>query len=211
MKTIKITDWQQYKMIGKMISNPSSSALAYVLSDTNYDKDKYNHNIWVYQDHRHFQLTAFDEESNYVWIDDETILFTSSRKKDKDKKHESDCYTISILGGEAKKVFSIPLQLSSIKVINPNELLIVATDDARYPDAYKATEADRKKMVEELKAEEYVTILEQIPFYSNGGTFTSFKRSRLYHYDVEKDELTPLTKIDYEVSQVELNQEKQKF
>lgn len=210
MKTIKTTDWQKFKMIGKLSSNPSQNACAYVLSDTDYDKDKYNHNIWIYQDHRHFQLTSFDEESNLVWMDDETILFTSGRRKDKDKKHETDCYTISILGGEAVKAFSVPVTVNSIKAINDNELLMIVLDDARYPEAYKATEANRKKMTEELKEADYVNIIDQIPFYTNGGTFTSFKRKRLYHYDIAKKQLKPLTKIDYDVQQVELNKEKTK-
>jgi dipeptidyl aminopeptidase/acylaminoacyl peptidase len=210
MKTIKSTDWQQFKMIGKINANPSQSALAYVVSNTDYIKDKYNHNIWVYQDHRHFQLTTFDKESNFVWLDDETILFTSTRKKDKKKKQETDCYCISILGGEASKVCTLPLSLSSMKVINANELLILAEGDARYADAYKASKEDRKKMVEDLKEQEYVTILNQIPFYSNGGTFTSFKRSRLYHYDISEDKLTPITDIEYDVEQIQLNQDKTK-
>lgn len=210
MKTLSSKDWQQYKMIGKVMASPDHQALAYVLSETDYKNDAYKHNIWVYEDNRHFQLTTFDQESNFVWFDEKSILFTSTRKKDKKTDHESEVYCISILGGEAIKLFSLPIKVSSMKVINEDELLILADVDSRFLNIHTASKDERTKMHQQHKEDEIINIIENIPFYENGGSYTTYKRSRLFHFIISKEKLTPITSIDYNVEKVELNQDKTK-
>ncbi len=208
MKPITTETWQSFKFLANLKANPTKKALAYVVSSVDYDKDKYNHNIWIYQKNRHFQLTACDKQTSYTWLDDETIMFVANRNKDKEDTAKSDVYTISIYGGEAKKSFTIPNKVTNIEALSNLDFLITCIDDVRYPDFYKATEQDKEKNVKELKDNDFVQEINQIPFYSNGGTFTSNKRTRLYRYDKEKDKLVPLTTLDMNVHGFELNKDK---
>ena len=211
MKKMTADYWQNYNYIGNLSSNDKQDTLAYVLSRTDFKKDRYKHNIWIYQDNRHFQLTSFDDESTYCWLSDDVILFTSNRKKSKEEGlPKTDFFTISIHGGEAKHVFSVPMIITDMKVMNSNEVVLSAVCDVRYPDLYKANKEECATIAKNEKEENFVEIIEQIPFYTNGGSFLSNKRNRLFHYKIDKKEIKPLTKIDFQVSSFQLNNERSK-
>jgi hypothetical protein len=79
-----------------------------VLSAADLKKDTYEHNIWVKEQNRLFQLTAFNQESFYIWLDDGSILFSSGRQKDEQNKALStDFFRISLSGGEADQIILI--------------------------------------------------------------------------------------------------------
>ncbi len=211
MTAITSEFWQQYKYIGNLSSNPKQDTCAYVRSSSDIKQDKYKHNIWIYQNSRHFQLTAFDDEATYCWLDDESILFTSNRKKSKEEGlPQTDFFTISTLGGEAKQLFSVAMVVTDLKTLNSNEVLLSAICDVRYPDLYKASKEELKSIAKTEKDQSFVEEINQIPFYTNGGSFLSNKRSRLFHYNIDKKELKPLTKIGLQVSSFQINSDQTK-
>ncbi len=75
------------------------------------DENKYLSNIWLYNvDNKTInKLTAFNQESSYVWLDDENIIFSTVREeKDKKRKEKGEPFTIyyiiNIKGGEAQNI-----------------------------------------------------------------------------------------------------------
>ena len=209
MKKIETSHWQSFQFLANAISSPNKQALAYVVSTTDFDNDKYNHNVWIYQKDRNFQLTACDKVATYSWLNDSTLLFVGNRK-DKDDPITSDVYKISIYGGEATHYLNVPGKCSNLTIINEDEFLFISQDDDRYPDFYKANKEEKEKIIKERKDNEYYQEITQIPFYSNGGTYTSYKRNRLYRFDKVKEKLTPLTKMTLNVMDVQLNNDKTK-
>ncbi len=206
MSIINTDVWQRFKFLGNVSSNPGFDACAFVVTTTDYKNDKYKHNIWLYQQERMLQLTGFDDESTYVWLDDQTILFTSNRSKNKEEGIiQTDFFTISIHGGEAKKAFSIPMIVTDFKVLDQKTLIMSALCDVDFADIHKADKETIEKRAKTKKDEQFFEIIDQIPFYFNGSSFTSGKRNRLYRYDISNETLTPLTKIDFQVSSFQLS------
>ena len=119
MKKISLDSWLDYRFISNVKENPSNRKFAYVLSKADLKKDAYEQNIWVVEQNRHFQLTAFNQESFYIWLDDDSILFSSGRQKDEQNKSlNTDFFKISLSGGEAIKQFSLPLIVTSLEKLN---------------------------------------------------------------------------------------------
>lgn len=143
MEQLKLNDWTKIQFIGNLKTSPSQKAFAYSVASTNLDKNRYDTNIHVFDGQRHYQLTGMNKESVAVWLDDETILFSSKRLQEDVKGVQTDFFTISLKGGEALKAFSVPLAVSGIKLLSEGQYLITALTDLRYPHDYKASDKQR--------------------------------------------------------------------
>lgn len=209
MKQMQLDDWMKIKFIGNLKSSPNQKAFAFSVASTNLDKNRYDVNIHVYDGQRQYQLTGTNKESVAVWIDDETILFSSKREQEEMKNVQTDFFTISLKGGEAQKSFSIPLAVTGIKVLDAGKYLMTALTDLRYPHDYKASDKMRDQRTKQIKNEAFFTEINEIPFYANGTDFTAYRRVRLFHYDVQTNTLKPLTEASFSVEQFEISQDKQ--
>ncbi len=202
MKKIEIDTWLEAKFIGSLQENPTYTKFAYVVSNVNLKKDLYEHNIWVSEKDRNFRLTGFNQESFFVWIDDDRILFSSGREKDESKKGAlTDFYTISCTGGEAVKSFSIPLQVTSIQYLQHGKYVFTAISDINHPNYDKYSDQKKQKVVDKEKENHYFEEIHELPFWSNGQQMTDYKRNRLYIYDSETQKCTPITKPTFSVGQ----------
>lgn len=151
-----------------------------------------------------------NKESVAIWLDDETILFSSKRLQEDVKGVQSDFFTISLRGGEALKAFSVPLAVSGIKLLTEGQYLISALADLRYPNDYKASDKQRDARIKQSKDEAFFTEVEEIPFYTNGSDFTVYQRVRLFHYTIEGNVLIPLTDPSFSVEQFEITEDREK-
>ena len=204
MQKLQYDDWMKIKFIGNLKTSPSQSAFAFSVASTNLDKNRYDVNIHVYDGERQYQLTGTNKESVALWINDETILFSSKRLQEDVKGVQTDFYTISLKGGEALKAFTVPLAVTGIKVLDDGQYLLSALTDLRYPNDYKASDKVRDARAKQLKDEAYFTEINEIPFYSNGSDFTVYQRVRLFHYDAQSNTLKPLTEASFNVEQFEI-------
>lgn len=198
MNPLKLDDFLKYKFLSNITYSPNGKAAALTLSTCNYDSNLYNNNIWLYENDNFKQLTALDKESSFIWEDDEHILFSAIRSDEDKKKVEAKeemtvYYRINIHGGEATKAFTIPLQVSYIEPINGHRYLIKSSCDANYPDFYKMTSNEREAVIKARALEEDYQVLDEIPFWTNGGSFTNKLRTRLFIFDSETNELTLVT------------------
>lgn len=206
MQHIEIDHWCKFKFLSTLKHSPSYKRLAFVVSNTNLKEDKYESNIWVKEQDRTFQLTSFKQESSYIWLNDDTILFSSAREKKQDVKTLStDFFEISLHGGEASKVFTLPLAVTYIESIGNKEFLVSGIIDIEHPDYFRYPTKKQEALVAKAKENEYVEIIEEIPFYSNGQQFIDNKRTRLFHYDQQKNKLTPITSKTFDVGFVKVN------
>ena len=87
----------------------------------------------------------------------------------------------------------IPLLVTAIKMIDKDNFVLTAQYDNYGINLNELTGEERSKAVAKLKEEKDYEVLDEIPFWSNGGGFTNQKRNRLYLYNRISNEVTPLS------------------
>ena len=201
MKLMDTKTWQGLKFLGNLQANANLNACAYVLSESNEKEDKYHHDIWIYQKNRHFQLTNNHKASNYTWLDHKHLVFSVA----KDEGKGTDVFKISIMGGEATLLFTTPLMIQQLKVLNDQQFLIIAGAHDHFLDIHKATPEELEKFGAQMKENDYYQEINQLPFYFNGGSFISNQFKRLYVYDVQASQLKPISNEKMDVQSIELH------
>ncbi|MDN5199888.1 prolyl oligopeptidase family serine peptidase [Fulvivirgaceae bacterium BMA10] len=123
---------------------------------------------------RTFQLTDNEESDHSPFFskDNETIYFLSSREKGK------KLWSMSIFGGEAKKVHEFKNGISNVRWLKDNTLALISNEG--------------KTLYEEETKKDNTQVIEDS---------LHWKINRLYSFDLKKKELTRLTDNKYPVSQ----------
>jgi len=216
MKNLKLDDFTNFKFISSVNISPDAKNCAFVVTRIDIEENKYLSNIYIAdENYKIKKLTSFNEERKFLWKDKKTIIFTSLReKKDKEKAENgypiTSFYEINIEGGEANKIFSIPLNVYSTEIIDENHYLFTALYDQDLGEYFNLTEEEMDKKIKEKKDNSDYEIFDEIPFWSNGEGFTNKKRVRLYYYIKNENKLIPITDEFTNVHQVHLSKEKDK-
>ncbi|MBU5257502.1 S9 family peptidase [Tissierella praeacuta] len=214
MENLKLDDFTKYKFLSCIRFSPNGKNLGFILHRMDTEENKYLSNIYIYNEEKksEFKLTSLDEESSFIWKDNNTILFPAIRnKKDKERKDEfTTYYEISINGGEANKAFEIPLNISSLEFLDEDSLLITAAFDPNHPNLKVLSGEEKEKVIKKMEEDKDYEVLDEIPFWSNGIGFTNKKRNRLYIYNLKSKILNPITDEFTEVESFRLNKDKSK-
>ena len=77
-------------------------------------------NLWIMEENKEaVQLTSSGKDGDFIWEDEQTILFVSERSEKKDDLEEKTTfYRINIHGGEAKQAFSVSRSVSFFKKLS---------------------------------------------------------------------------------------------
>lgn len=200
MENLKLKDFLDYKYLSNLEFSPNGENAGFVVNTTNYDDNNYQSNIWLLNNKtkKYSKLTSLNEERSFLWIDNSTIIFPATRDaKLKEKVSQGEkwtaYYSIDINGGEANKYMQIPLMVTAIKMIDKDNFVLTAKYDNYGINLNEMTGEERTKAIAKLKEEKDYEVLDEIPFWSNGGGFTNQKRNRLYLYNRVSNEVTPLT------------------
>lgn len=200
MENLNLKDFLEYSYLSGIETSPDEKNIGFVVHKGDYEENNYKSNIWVInkETKKYFRLTGIGEEKSFLWLNETEILFPSMRdKKLKAKIEEGEkwtCYySISINGGEAQEYMRIPLNVTSIKKIDEENFLLTAQFDNYGINLNELTGEERAQAIKKIKEDKDYEILDEIPFWSNGGGFTNKKRNRLYTYNRSTKELTPIT------------------
>ncbi|MDM7320204.1 peptidase S9 [Fervidobacterium sp. SC_NGM5_O18] len=200
MAKITLEDLLNFKFISSLEVSPDGRKLAFVVHEMNKDDNLYNSNIWLYDTVAGSlsQLTSSNRDSSPIWLDDSRLLFISWRdEKDRKRKENGEpltpFYEIDVEGGEARKLFELPLYVERIKKLNDNTFLFIAEYDYRLGEFWKLSVEEKEKVLKALKEEKDYEVLDEIPFWANGVGFTNKKRSRLFRYNIQTQEIIPIT------------------
>jgi len=199
MKKIEINSFLDFKYPSAPGFSPDGKLAAFIVQTASLEDNKYNGDIYILdvESKKTRRLTASGDAKSYVWTKDNTLLFPAMRDAKLKKKAESGelisaWYEISPYGGEAELAFTLPMAGGRLYPIDSDRYLVSGSYDNNRPDLDAMDEKERKKALEQLKNPAY-EILEEAPFWFNGGGFTSGKRSRLYLYTRSTGELKPIT------------------
>lgn len=200
MENLKLKDFLDYKYLSNLEFSPNGENAGFIVNTTNYDDNNYQSNIWLLNNKtkKYSKLTSLNEERSFLWIDNSIIIFPATRDaKLKEKVSQGEkwtaYYSIDINGGEADKYMQIPLMVTAIKMIDKDNFVLTAKYDNYGINLNEMTGEERTKAIAKLKEEKDYEVLDEIPFWSNGGGFTNQKRNRLYLYNRVSNEVTPLT------------------
>lgn len=200
MENLKLRDFLDYNYLSSIEVSPDEKNTAFIVHRGDYDDNDYKSNIWVMNNEtkKYFRLTGMNEERSFLWLDETKILFPSMRdKKLKVKVEEGEkwtCYySIDINGGEAQEYMRVPLIVTSIKKIDGDNFILTAKYDNYGVNLNELTGEARAEATKKIKEDKNYEILDEIPFWSNGGGFTNKKRNRLYIYNRATEEITPVS------------------
>lgn len=200
MENLKLKDFLDYNYLSGMEISPDEKNIGFVVHKADYDENKYNSNIWIMnkESKRYFRLTGMDEERSFLWLNNSNILFSGMRdKKLKAKIDEGEkwsCfYSIDINGGEAQEYMRIPLKVTSIKSIDEENFILTAQYDNYGINLNELTGEERAEALQKIKEDRDYEIIDEIPFWSNGGGFTNKKRNRLYLYNKTSKKLQAIS------------------
>ena len=199
MKKIEINSFLDFKYVSNPGFSPDGKLAAFVVQTASLEDNKYNGDIYVLdvESKKVRRLTAAGDAKGYVWSKQGTLLFSAMRddkmKKKAEAGEEISCwYEIDPCGGEAVPAFSLPIRANGIFPVDEDRFVVTASHDNNRPNLEGMSDDEKKKALEKYKAPAY-EVLEEAPFWFNGGGFTSGKRSRIYIYTRSTGELKAVT------------------
>ena len=203
MRHIDIGDFMNYHYPTGMVTSPDGTHGAFAMVHANGTDNSYDSCLWVMElpSGQCRKLTSGKKERALLWLDDETILFSSNRDKeytDRIKNGEDwTCfYTINIYGGEAQFSFAVPFTVTKT-VAAGHRLVMSLKYDYSKPDLAGMGEEARSKALEEWKEEKDYEVFDELPFWANGQGVVNKKRNRLAVYDRNNGDFKIIT-TEYE-------------
>jgi dipeptidyl aminopeptidase/acylaminoacyl peptidase len=198
MEKIKIDTMLKFKFPSTLKKNKTGTKIGFMMHQMNEEENKYDSNLWLLDPESNATkaFTTDGKTGNFYWEDDETILFTSSRNKDekKDIPFTTKLFRININGGEAQEVFTLPVILTGLEVIQPDELYVVQgifkVGNELPLDMDKDT---TKKIKKEFEEEKDYEVLTEIPYWSNGSGYTNQKRNGLFLFNKKEKTFKRIT------------------
>ncbi|MBQ1189311.1 MAG: hypothetical protein IIX57_02715, partial [Lachnospiraceae bacterium] len=190
MKHIGINDFLFYHYPTAIVTSPDGKHGIIPVVNVNEKDNCYDSCLWIMDTEtgEYKKLTNGRKERNFIWVDNETVMFTSNRDKayaDKVKSGEDwTCfYTINIAGGEAQFAFAIPRSVSKFKKVG-DKLVMVVKYDYNKPDFANMNDEEKKAAKKAWEDEKDYEVFDELPFWANGQGIVNKKRARLCIYDI---------------------------
>ncbi len=203
MKQIGINDFTCYNYPTGLVMSPDGAHGAMAVVNANEKDNRYDSCLWLYDagTERYWKLTSGKKERNFIWLDNETLLFISDREKSYAEKVKNGedwtCfYKISIHGGEAQFAFAVPLKVTKMNLCG-TKLVLSVKYDYNKPDFAHMADEEKKEAIKAWEAEKDYEVFDELPFWANGQGIVNKKRSRLAIYDMETGE-EKIVSPDYE-------------
>lgn len=184
MIKIKLDNFLDFKYLSEVKFSPDEKNICFIQHEADIDDNSYKSYLFVYKlnEKKLIKLTTLGKENNFIWLDNESILFKSNREKNIENNDDSSYfYKININGGESERLFSIDKKVLSIKKINDNKFVIVCENYLNL-DSKKNNDINNN-----------YKIFEEIPFWANGEKFISGKRKSMYIFNIENNNLQKVT------------------
>jgi len=199
MKKIEINSFLDFKFVSNPGFCPCGKYAAFIVQTADVEDNNYKGDIWLFdvEAKTSRRLTASGDGKSYVWSKDGKLLFPAMRdaklkKKAEDGELISAWYQIDPMGGEAELAFTLPVSGARIFPIDEDRFVVTAKYDNNRPDFDAMEPEEKKKAMAKYKNPGY-DVIEEAPFWFNGGGFTSGKRNRLYIYTRSTGELKAIT------------------
>ena len=191
MSKTKLKDILDYEFLSDLEISKDGSKLAYKKTIANYDDNKYDTDLWVYDINKEntYPITDNNSISTYTFDKNSNIIYKAKSNDKKDSFYIYDGY------GIGKKAFDFDLDVKNIKWLEDELYLIHASD--------KKDEKTKKKEEEN----KYFEKLDTLPFWFNGQGYLKREKSAYYFYNAADNNLEKIvdSKFPSEIYQLTLN------
>jgi len=184
MQYLQLDDFRNYRFIDNLKLSPSGKNIALLGRKANKENG-YDVAIFVDKGCGFKPLTNLTGKvGQFLWLDDETILFSEVRDKaDKEKiekGYELTCfYSININGGEAEPAFKVDAVVTKLELLECGKFIATTIFDNARPDFEGKSEAEISELLKEIKKAKGYKVADELPFWFNGKGFINKKRARL--------------------------------
>ncbi len=226
MKKITNDLLYKYSFLSGIVSNPSRNKAVFLSSTTNKQNNKYDADLYLYQNTKLTKLTTCKTASDFFWLDDNNIVFVSKRDnsvtksgqkaneltesestkpKDKQKNTEESAQLYkkdTAASTEAEFYVELKGSISSIKKLADNKLVYIKNREI--------TAQDDDYLVSQKNEEGFMRI-SRIPFYDDGSTFGFNKKNALCIYDIDSAKEVEIDSKNYSIESFELSKDKSKI
>ncbi len=196
---VAIDEMTVIRSLGNLTLSPSGKKVAFTVKEGDKEKNTYKTDIWVY-DEAHspalYRLTAGEDGSAPIFLDDDTILFSADRKK----RHQKDVFgpkttynRISLSGGEAEEAFFLPFAASSPTKLADGRWFFAGKRNLTVPDPEGLEDGEKEKLKKQLEEEKDYEVFDELPFWYDGRGVTNKQRRGLYFWDPETKKAELLT------------------
>ncbi|AMC94422.1 dipeptidyl aminopeptidase [Erysipelothrix larvae] len=202
MNKITIQDMNQFKYLSNLTTSPLFSKMAFVVSKPDLKENTYTHTLMFSDGVNHSKAVDIGKSSQYYWESETSILVPYAKTED-EKKAVSESKTVLYRYDLNSKTFeyatTLYLPVSNIFVEDKSTWIVFSALNENEHGIYEDP-ANRDDYINATKEErEYVEIFEEIPFYSDGGTFSRGKNVQAFRYNPQTKELKRLFDKDVSV------------
>ena len=135
MQAIELKDFLSFYALSDLQWAPDGHAAALIAHRADEGKNGYDSNLWLYTPGKPLRhLTAQGDVKSFVWDGSEALLFPTLRDEaDKALRASGEehtaFYRLPLSGGEAERVFTVPLNASVIGKLAPSTYVLKARKD----------------------------------------------------------------------------------
>ncbi len=186
--------FEEIRNVTGAVVSPNGQYVAYCVGGQSLKGDKELHYIWVHEVKTgvNRQLTYSGNERGAVWMDDDTLVFSSARDEEvkrllEKKKPVTAFYAMSIHGGEARYLFRVPVSGAKTAPIDGDRWMVYGIMDTSPP-------GDGNR--------ELYRVYDEYPYHADGRGYVNKKRASLFVYSLVARKLTPITEPLFQVNQI---------
>ena len=201
MNQIESRDLLRFRFLSNVAYSPDGRNAAFLEHRPDEEKNRYAGRLWLYagDSGETRPLTAGDDAANFIWLDNDSLLFAS--KREKPKPDTTQFFRLDLRGGEAEPHFTVPHRVTFIRRIDSDHYVLLCAVDTQ-------TEEKRENRAEAGKD---FHIFDEIPFWSDGRGITNKKRSTLMLFDAATGACTRVSPEHTDVTAVRLSQNGEKI
>lgn len=197
MAKLNIDDLTDYTFLSNPNFSPDGEHICFSHHEIEEDENEYISTLWILatETEKMYKLTNSGKDSDFVWLNEEEILFTSGRKMgvdekidEEEEKEKTKFFKINIHGGEAEHLFTVDKQVGSIKK-SERGIFAMVWEDAQQNNDEEQEEKENSDKDNQLEEGEDYHELDEIPFWSNEKGFSNKKRIHLYELDLNEEKM----------------------
>jgi len=158
---VKISDLYNYSQMFGVKWSPDGKYAAFGTKRATEFDNSYDTRLWLYNaaTGKVSPLTAGPKDGAPIWLDETHVAFTRRGAKKEGAAPSVDYYQISVLGGEAEKLFSVPGKVNDLQKLADGRFLVCFRNDVFEKEETKEGRAEARK--------DYL-VFEEIPFWGDG-------------------------------------------
>ena len=189
MEHIRESTFSEFRYMTMPLLSPSGKHTAFVVSEADIKGNCYRSDIYMVNNTTRElrRLTSSGRERAFSWLPDGRILLKSSGSRAVERTHaEGRPYTeytaLDISTGSPDVVAGLPLISGFPTVLKDGRWLVSGRVDLYRPDFTALPEDERAQAIAEYENPRY-EIIDEVPFWADGGSFTSHRRNSLFLCD----------------------------